>query len=61
MTDKLCDLHTHSTASDGTLSPSELAYAAKKAGLCACAITDHDTVSGVEEFMSTCKDAGIEA
>lgn len=60
MTDKLCDLHTHSTASDGTLSPSELAYAAERAGLCACAITDHDTVSGVEEFMSTCKDAGIE-
>ena len=34
------DLHTHSTASDGTLTPSELVLEAKKAGLAAIAITD---------------------
>ncbi len=54
------DLHTHSTASDGTLTPQELATAAKNAGLKACAITDHDTVSGVEKFLETCKKEGIE-
>jgi 3',5'-nucleoside bisphosphate phosphatase len=40
------DLHTHSTASDGTDSPAELIAAAAEAGLDALAITDHDTTSG---------------
>jgi len=40
------DLHTHSTASDGTDSPAELMTAAAEAGLAALAITDHDTTSG---------------
>lgn len=55
------DLHTHSTASDGTLSPSELAQAAKSEGLSAIALTDHDTVDGTEEFTSACGKLGIEA
>ncbi|GAB3797684.1 PHP domain-containing protein [Micromonospora zhanjiangensis] len=40
------DLHTHSTASDGTLSPAELVRAAAGTGLDVLAITDHDTTSG---------------
>lgn len=40
------DLHTHSTASDGTLSPAELVVAAAAAGLDVVAITDHDTTAG---------------
>ncbi len=46
----LCvDLHTHSTASDGTDSPGELIDNAHKAGLRAVAISDHDTLYGLEE------------
>ena len=40
------DLHTHSTASDGTDTPAELVAAAGRAGLSALAITDHDTTAG---------------
>jgi len=58
--EKYIDLHTHSTGSDGTLTPSELAEAAKKSGLAAAALTDHDTVEGVEEFMAKTKEIGIE-
>lgn len=46
---KLIDLHVHSTASDGTLSPSEVALYAKAKCLSAIALTDHDTVSGIDE------------
>ncbi|MEU4570538.1 PHP domain-containing protein [Micromonospora sp. NPDC023956] len=42
------DLHTHSTASDGTLTPAELVRAAAAAGLDVVAITDHDTTAGWE-------------
>ena len=55
------DLHMHSTASDGTLTPSELAKAAARAGIRAAALTDHDTVSGVAEFKNACAELGIEA
>ncbi|HEX8347885.1 MAG TPA: PHP domain-containing protein, partial [Actinoplanes sp.] len=40
------DLHTHSTASDGTLTPAELVAAGAAAGLDVMAITDHDTTGG---------------
>ncbi|MFG1884389.1 PHP domain-containing protein [Micromonospora sp. NPDC049102] len=40
------DLHTHSTASDGTLTPAELVRAGAEAGLDVLAITDHDTTAG---------------
>ena len=43
------DLHTHSNASDGTDTPSELIDKAHAAGLAAVAITDHDTLSGLPE------------
>jgi predicted metal-dependent phosphoesterase TrpH len=44
----LIDLHTHTTESDGTLSPAELMDAAASIGLEAIAITDHDTFSGYD-------------
>jgi predicted metal-dependent phosphoesterase TrpH len=42
------DLHTHTTFSDGTHTPAELVERARKAGLAAVAVTDHDTTAGVE-------------
>lgn len=57
----LIDLHTHSTASDGSLSPTELVRAAAKAGLAAVALTDHDTVQGVDEFLAAARELPIEA
>ncbi|MCD8091110.1 MAG: PHP domain-containing protein [Clostridiales bacterium] len=45
------DLHTHTTASDGTLAPSELIEAAFAAGLETIAITDHDTTEGIAEAL----------
>lgn len=47
----ICDLHMHSTASDGQYRPAELVRFAKEKGLQAVALTDHDTVDGVEEAM----------
>ena len=47
----MIDLHMHSSCSDGTLSPEELVAAALEAGLEAAALTDHDTVSGVDRFL----------
>lgn len=54
------DLHVHSTASDGTFSPGMLVKEAKKAGLCAFALTDHDTVDGIPEAVRAAKNSGIE-
>lgn len=52
MSDSYIDLHTHSTCSDGTLSPTELvAYAAEK-NLTALALTDHDTIAGIPEALA---------
>ena len=47
------DLHLHSTASDGSLSPSALVWAARAGGLDVVAITDHDTCAGVDEATAT--------
>lgn len=46
------DLHTHTTASDGSLTPSQLVRYAKKKGLTVIAVTDHDTVDGNAEAMA---------
>lgn len=46
---KYIDLHVHSTASDGTLTPSEVVDHAVEVGLSAFALTDHDTLRGVAE------------
>lgn len=53
------DLHTHSTASDGTLSPVELMRAAKAAGLAAIALTDHDTGNGLREAAAEAARLGV--
>ena len=45
------DLHTHSQASDGSFTPIELAEHAHELGLVAIALTDHDTVSGLPDFI----------
>lgn len=45
------DLHTHSNASDGTCTPAEVVHRAYQKGLKAVALTDHDTVSGVDEAL----------
>lgn len=54
------DLHTHSTASDGTLPPAELMRAAKEAGLSAIALTDHDTLEGLPEARAEAERLGLE-
>ena len=59
--DKWCDLHTHSIFSDGTCSPAEIIDGAIKAGLSAIALTDHNTVDGLPDFMTAAKDKPIEA
>ncbi len=47
------DLHSHSTASDGALSPTELVIRAKAQNVTALALTDHDTISGLNEAIET--------
>ena len=53
------DLHTHSRASDGTQTPTELVRAAKAAGLDVVALTDHDTSAGWDEATAAAYDVGI--
>ena len=48
---KTCDLHTHSTCSDGSLTPTQLAKEAARRGLTAIALTDHNTAKGLPEFV----------
>ena len=54
-----CDLHTHSQASDGMQPSSENVRIAHNKGLAAVAITDHDTVAGVEEALAAGEEYGI--
>jgi predicted metal-dependent phosphoesterase TrpH len=54
------DLHLHTTASDGVLSPSEVVRYAKAKGLQAIAITDHDTIDGCEEGLAEGERIGVE-
>ena len=56
---KLCDLHTHSIYSDGTSTPDELIRLAGEAGLCAIALTDHNTVSGIPHFLRAAKGSAV--
>lgn len=51
----LVDLHSHSTASDGTFSPSELVAYAQSQGVRTLALTDHDTVQGIDEAFRAAK------
>ena len=56
----LVDLHTHSTCSDGSLSPAELVGYVKKFDVCVMALTDHDTVAGVEAAQQAGAEQGVE-
>jgi predicted metal-dependent phosphoesterase TrpH len=56
----LVDLHTHSTASDGLLTPTELARAAHATGLSTIALTDHETTDGVDEAQLVARTLGVE-
>ena len=53
------DLHTHSSASDGTQAPAELVQAAADAGLDVLALTDHDTTAGWDEATAAARVAGV--
>lgn len=55
----MIDLHIHTTASDGSMKPAEIVKKAIKLGLSAIAITDHDTVDGVEEALEAGKKTGM--
>ena len=57
---KTCDLHTHTTASDGSDSPARLIILAEKAGLAAVSITDHDTTAGLPEGKMQAGELGME-
>ena len=52
---RIVDLHTHSTASDGSVRPSQLVKMAHDKGLAALALTDHDTVAGLDEAAEAAK------
>ena len=54
------DLHIHTTASDGSLTPSQVVRYAREKGLKAIAITDHDTIEGNKEAIEEGIREGIE-
>jgi hypothetical protein len=56
----MIDLHAHTTHSDGTVSPTELVELARDLGLSAVAVTDHDTVDGLEEALAAGERIGVE-
>src|SRR4051812_35107439 len=53
------DLHTHSSRSDGVLAPAELVRQAHAAGLDCLALTDHDSLAGVEEASHAAAQLGL--
>lgn len=54
------DLHVHSNESDGTVTPEELVREAKKTGLSAFALTDHDTTAGLDRAIACGEEEGVE-
>lgn len=54
------DLHVHSTCSDGYYSPEELITFARKAGLAAIALADHDNIDGIDRAIRAGQEQGIE-
>ena len=56
----MVDLHTHSTASDGSEAPSKLVEMAISIGLSHLALTDHDTLEGIEEARAAAEQSGVE-
>lgn len=59
MSEKYIDLHTHSTASDGTCTPTGLVEYALKKGLHAIALTDHDTTGGIAEAQEAARGTSL--
>lgn len=56
----MIDLHTHTSYSDGTLTPDELVALAAELGLRALAVTDHDTIDGIDEALAAGRRHGVE-
>ncbi|MCC7416411.1 MAG: PHP domain-containing protein [Acidobacteria bacterium] len=56
----MIDLHTHTHASDGRLSPADLVACAARAGVTVLGVTDHDTVAGADAAAAACRSAGLE-
>lgn len=56
-----CDLHAHSVFSDGTFTPEQLLDEAQRIGLGAVALTDHNTVAGLPDFMAAAQNRPLEA
>ena len=56
----MIDLHVHSTASDGSLSPKEILDLAQETGVKAIALTDHDTIAGIREIQAAIHSSQIE-
>ena len=57
---RFVDFHTHSTCSDGTLTPTQLVHHAYNSGLSAFALTDHDSVDGIKEASAAAEGLDIE-
>ena len=57
--EKFIDLHVHSTASDGTLTPSQLVSLAEEKNLKAFALTDHDTTAGLQEALEASESSSV--
>ncbi|MBQ8130483.1 MAG: PHP domain-containing protein, partial [Clostridia bacterium] len=53
------DLHLHSTASDGTMRPAEVVRLSAQKGCTHIALTDHDSISGIEEAQTEAEKAGL--
>ncbi|MBO4326362.1 MAG: PHP domain-containing protein [Clostridia bacterium] len=56
---KICDMHTHSNYSDGSLSPAGLVKRAQERGISALALTDHNTSKGLRDFMDAGEASGL--
>ena len=56
---QLCDLHAHTTASDGSYTPTQLVAYAQKKGLSALAVTDHETTAGLAEALAWGREIGM--
>ena len=55
----ICDLHTHSNCSDGTLTPEELVALAETQNISAIALCDHNTVDGLSDYMKAAENSKI--
>ena len=56
----MLDLHIHTTASDGSLTPTQVVQLARKKGFSLIAVTDHDTMGGVAEALEAGKKYNVD-